>query len=281
MEISWSRNNNRWCRFKPRTTNEGLTGICTLWMRVLLLFNDVWTFTYHVIKITRTASSIKATYFFFSPLINTRIFTLRLHVYVFLCFLLHFFCFFCFFFFVFFFLKKKKKSSQVFHTSFRCILFFPARWFKSSPRLSFNFFLSSVCISKRDSGPGHSHEIYSDTRFIRSVTRQCLVPSQTHHKIILRTGRNRFSFFFLHATSCFLSSIGIVQIFIVHLLQYSRAWFVISRNGNFEPIPFFPENFFFFFFSLDKWQSQNMRWSKVRTGTRAPVAHVMKYLCIT
>lgn len=80
------------------------------------------------------------------------------------------------------FIKKKRKkkitlSSQVFHTSFRCILFFPARWFKSSPRLSFNFFLSSVCISKRDSGPGHSHEIYS-TRFIRSVTRQCLVPSQ-------------------------------------------------------------------------------------------------------
>lgn len=98
MEISWSRNNNRWCRFKPRTTNEGLTGICTLWMRVLLLSNDVWTFTYHVIKITRTASSIKATYFFFSPLINTRIFTLRFHVYVFLCFLLHFFCFFFVFF---------------------------------------------------------------------------------------------------------------------------------------------------------------------------------------
>lgn len=24
-----------------------------------------------------------------------------------------------------------------------------------------------------------------------------------------------------------------------------------------------------------------MRWSKVRTGTRAPVAHVIKYLCIT
>lgn len=38
---------------------------------------------------------------FFSPLINTRIFTLRFHVYVFLCFLLHFFCFFCFFWFIF------------------------------------------------------------------------------------------------------------------------------------------------------------------------------------
>lgn len=129
MEISWSRNNNRWCRFKPRTTNEGLTGICTLWMRVLLLSNDVWTFTYHVIKITRTASSIKATYFFFSPLINTRIFTLRFHVYVFLCFLLHFFCFFFVFFglflipfFFYFFIRENFLYMRMYMCSCVCML---------------------------------------------------------------------------------------------------------------------------------------------------------------